>query len=188
MSKKKSPKLERVTLASIDRKIDLLESRIATLKAYETMMAEMEEARTAHPVETEQTPTLKVGDLVVWKSAPREGVVHPPKGVGKVTKVGRTNFTDKAYVDVEGCDGVLGCYWAEDFRPATPEEIAKHKEAEELAKPIGFGTRVKLVSDGIEWRVATEIPDASGSYRLVEYTPDNGPIWRKRHEFTVITE
>lgn len=171
MSTKKSPKRERVTLASIDRKIDLLESRIATLKAYETMMAEMEEA---------ETDKLRAGDLAVIKD---NSILGAGVLCDDPLKLGwRIDFPNGEYRLIgRGCAA----------RP-TQAEIAAHKkakeEAEELAKPIGFGTRVKLVSDGIEWRVATEIPDASGSYRLVEYTPDNGPIWRKRHEFTVITE
>lgn len=41
---KSSPKRERVSLASIDRKVDLIDARFSTLKAYENMVEAMKES------------------------------------------------------------------------------------------------------------------------------------------------
>lgn len=195
----KKAKRERVTLASLDRKIGLIESRLATLNAYETMMASIADAKAApaEPKEEEVKWVPKVGEYYtatedlgwykkgcVYQWAHHAGRTHEPLGMCDRPNSSIT-FSPEHHCRI--------------LRPATPAEIADHKrkmqEAEkkaaeeaEAAKAIGFGTRVKVACREEEvWKVACDEPSDEGYWRLAPRKCGNlNTMTAKRHEFTVI--
>jgi surface antigen len=186
----KKAKRERVTLASLDRKIGLIESRLATLNAYEKMMEEMADARTA-TAEPKEEP-LKVGDYIyITEEHSAREFWNTVVQVKRVLGNGCPEFDHPASRTGQG-DAVPGMW-----RRATPAEIADHKrkmqEAEkkaaeeaEAAKPIAFGTRVEYQHDK-GWMIAIDQPCGSAGW-LANKSGTNKLQWMKRHEFTVLTE
>lgn len=95
----------------------------------------------------------------------------------EIQKVGDVDIT------VRRLDGNLGSYFKNRFRPATPEEVAKHKEEQELAKPIlPYETRVMWEGDEC---TVLHGPDVQGYY-LLHALGTAETITAKRHEFTVL--
>ncbi len=179
--KAKKPRPERVTLASLNRKVDMLDSRLRTLKAWETMQDAMEESRSA-PAE-EWTP--KAGDLVVVS---RMAERHFPENVGKVMTIGSYN-RELEWANIDGVN-----WHVNNLHPATSAEIASHKakeeqrakedeRAKERAKPLEMGTPIRL-------KIPTHV---QGIYlkpykgaHLVYFKNDDASSMLGRHEFTII--
>ena len=80
------------------------------------------------------------------------------------------------------------------LRPVTPEEITGYKakakaeaDAKELAKPIVFGTRVRLKGGGGGvWKIGCDEPTGQGNWRVCPPTISFSTRIVARHEFTVL--
>jgi hypothetical protein len=85
--------------------------------------------------------------------------------------------------------GILGGWYPDRFRSATPEEIAAHEakgkadaQAAEDARLV-FGARV--LCDNSPWRIACDMPLAD-KWRLVPDKNTGSAMWVRRNEFTLI--
>lgn len=188
------PKKYAEDMKALNDKIDLLDSRLRTLNAWETMQDAMEEARSA--------PAEK------WKPKANEvmGCVN-----NSFAYICDSVNEDGWSIEVSNSGGSLGQKSYKIFRKATgaemtyqqcvdivSERIASHKakeeqrvrddeRAKEMAKKLEFGTRVKW--DTWTGRVACEGPDHENQY-LVAYKPGNGSVWHStwvlRRDLTII--
>ena len=125
----KKPRPERATLASLNRKVDLMDSRLRTLKAWETMQDAMEESRSA-PAE-EWKP--KVGDWANWRGRTECG----PHQVEKVGSGKTLEMKDLPFL-----------YDWSEWTPCTPAEIAAHKAKEEQRAKEAEWAKVSELMEG----------------------------------------
>ena len=190
--KAKKPRPERVTLASLNRKVDLLDSRLRTLKAWETMQDAMEESRSAPAEEP-----LRAGDYVYLTRGHTFDAFHDTiVRVKRVYPNGSPDFDHPASATGGDATAVM-------WRRATPAEIASHKakeeqraiakraedgRAKELAKPLEFGTKVKLCGNhdtpGDYIALYIQADERGPKHKLVE--PGGGITYRNRHEFQIL--
>jgi len=130
------PKDGKITLETLDRKINLIESKLDTLAAYKEMREALEglDKDTAGAQAKEVVPPFKVGDTVVW-AGPRPFVTHPPQGLGKVVEVAQSPWTNKWDITVDGFEArPTNIYCAQDLRVATAQEIEQHNKQLKWAK------------------------------------------------------
>lgn len=121
-----------------DDKVDMLGHRLTKLES------------PAPPAEVKEEP-LKVGYWVAW-AKDVEGVPHPPTGVGKVLKVGRSAYSDQWFADVDLGKGVIS-YWAHNLRKLSKSEVSAHLKAEEERKQAEEWAKVGELQEGdaCEW-------------------------------------
>lgn len=186
-SKTKAPK-KPTQLDRIERSIGLIESKLATLNAWEALNEAMSNDKLASPtVAVEEKWVPKVGEWAVCLKLQNQisGIE-----VGEAYKVQEGGVEGK--VCVIDADGDPRWWEPEHFRPATPEEIAAHEaklkaeaQAAEDAKLV-FGARVEC--EGREWYIASITPDKGGHYLIAR--TDNAGLYmswrRQRNEFTLL--
>ncbi len=141
------PKKYAEDMKALNDKIDLLDSRLRTLNAWETMQNAMEEARSA-PAE-EWVP--KAGDWVVVTGECGQGGSRRFIGVmGQIECEWPNSFINPAWI----VTGTESWFAKSSIRPATEAEIASHKakeeqrakddeRAKEMAAPLEFGMKVR---------------------------------------------
>lgn len=132
-----------VFVRALQSSVDMLDSRLRTLKAWETMQDAMEEARSAPAEEP-----LRAGDYVYLTRGHTFDAFHDTiVRVKWVYPNGSPGFDHPA--SATGGDATAGMW-----RRATPAEIADHKakeeqrakeeeRAKEMAAPLEFGMKVR---------------------------------------------
>ena len=173
-SKTKAPKKKPTQLDRIERSIGLIESKLATLYAWERLEEAMSNDKLAsQTVAVEEKWVPKVNALAVY-----DGIV--------------------GMVDAHSAN--VGDWWSIHGRwvpthklsAPSPEEIASHEaklkaeaQAAEDAKLV-FGARVEC--EGREWYIASITPDKGGHYLIAR--TDNAGLYmswrRQRNEFTLL--
>lgn len=130
-----------------------------------------------------EQPKFEKGTVVRVTGPARSGTLVFE--LGAVCKLAKASGTTGAILNpIDGPeDDQQVCYPLSSFLVMSPEEVAKHREEQELAKPIvPYETRV--MHEGKEWRVIGG-PFEGNEYRLYRKHEDN-TVYRTRHEFTVI--
>lgn len=187
-SKTKAPKKKPTQLDRIERSIGLIESKLATLNAWEALNEAMSNDKLASPtVAVEEKWVPKVGEWVVCLKLQNQisGIE-----VGEAYKVQEGGVEGK--VCVIDADGDPRWWEPEHFRPATPEEIAAHEakaeaQAAEDAKLV-FGARVEVKGRENEiWKIGCDEPTDEGYWRLCPSKCGNlNTMTAKRHQFTLL--
>jgi len=185
-SKAPAPKKKPTQLDRIEKSIGLIESKLTTLNAWETLNEAMSNDKLASPtvaVEDIKPKELKVGDWVVSL-----------KDIGDLKKnhVYLVQKTD-GFI---GLDGVYGGWYPDRFRPATPEEIAAHEakvkaeaQAAEDAKLV-FGAPVEHEHKGRGIWMSKNDRDGLHELAFLNIGERRQHNWHtmhcERHEFTLL--
>lgn len=165
----------------IDKMNHLLLHVDSQVQSLETLLRTMDKAKA--PAPKPKPHKFKEGDWVVVIDAAGKTSI-------RIGQVGQVLKSWGKYIDVQGLP--YGGWDRNRFRPATQEEIDAHLEAErkaEEAKPIAFGTRVKVIGrDDEVWKVGCDEPTDEGCWRLCpSKCGDLNTIIAHRSEFTIIT-
>ena len=187
-SKTKAPKKKPTQLDRIERSIGLIESKLATLYAWERLEEAMSNDKLAsQTVAVEEKWVPKVGEWIV-RTTTENGLCEGM--VGKIEEV----CADLLHWCRFAHDTRRLCCAEKYMRPATSAEVTAHEaklkaeaQAAEDAKLV-FGARVKMVTSSREGFLMGPMCDADNDYR-VAIDPENGfaqVVYAQRNEFTLL--
>lgn len=184
------------TLVDTKRSIGSIESKLATLNAWETLNEAMSKDKLASPtVAVEEKWVPKVGEWVVCDLDHSNDHNHNPYWAEEMSDIVGRPLLVYGIIDGDVVAGVNDehsgrwCWNMSWLRPATPEEIAAHEaklkaeaQAAEDAKLV-FGARV--MHEGKEFRLCIDRPANDGEW-LLSRKGANDAFWVPRNDFTLL--
>ena len=187
------------TLVDTKRSIGSIESKLATLNAWETLNEAMSKDKLASPtVAVEEKWVPKVGEWVVCDLDHSNDHNHNPYWAEEMSDIVGRPLLVYGIIDGDVVAGVNDehsgrwCWNMSWLRPATPEEIAAHEakaeaQAAEDAKLV-FGARVEVKGRENEiWKIGCDEPTDEGYWRLCPSKCGNlNTMTAKSHEFTLL--